>query len=127
MRSAVLALALVAAACGGSGMPAWVPPGQACTSDVTVHVISRTVSEVDVQFGTEPFPRSIPGFGRAQWRVARANLRDPINLRITKGGMNRPGTPPVTPDHACSDATLVIADPLRYSYFYGAAPLGNDR
>jgi predicted alpha/beta superfamily hydrolase len=90
-------------------------------STVTVHVNNTSSADVQITFGSYRPARAALGLSRSTYSVTRANLRNSIQLRIARGGLQI-GTPPPVPteDVICNDATLIIGPDLRSSFFYGS-------
>lgn len=87
---------------------------------VTVHVVNRGSSDVQISFGTYTPARAALGFASTTYKVSRSYLTGSIQLRILRGGLQLGGPARISTEPVvCNDATLVIGPEPRISFFYG--------
>jgi len=87
---------------------------------VTVHVLNRGSSDVQISFGAYTPARAAQGFSSTTYKISRSYLTGAIQLRILRGGLQIGGPARITTEPVvCNDATLVIGPEPRISFFYG--------
>lgn len=95
-----------------------------CVREATVAVRVSNQSSMDLRlaFGSYAPARLALGFSRTIYHVPRPYLRNPIQIRAVRGGLQI-GTPPAvqTEPVFCNVATLIIGARPSYAVFYGDA------
>ena len=95
---------------------------EVCKRDamVTVRVYNEGSLAVELAFGAYRPARIAEAFERTTYQVPRSYLRNPIALRVARGGLQVGPNPRIdTEPVVCNIATLVIGATPRYSVFYG--------